>query len=235
MLKATLSKLFDSASSLNKRNIKELVQDRPYPLMCDLGCDDGELTCEVGRAAHSTALFGVEIVPVRAGIAASRGIGVSIADLNGTLPFADGSFDLVHTNQVIEHLSVIDHFLTEIRRVLRIGGTAIVSTENGSSWHNVFAAAMGWQIFSLTNVSTVALGIGNPFAIHRGSHLEFTYSAHKTILNYRGLIEILEVHGLRVVQTSGAGYHPFPPEVGRVDKRHAHFITAKALKVPWSQ
>jgi SAM-dependent methyltransferase len=230
-LKAALGKLFDSASSLNKRNIEELIQDRPYPIMCDLGCDDGDWTSEVARAAQSSALFGIEIVPVRARMAASRGIGVTVADLNRALPFADGCFDLVHANQVIEHLSDIDNFLAEIRRVLRIGGTAIISTENGSSWHNLFAATMGWQFFSLTNVSSVALGIGNPFAIHRGSHLEFTSSTHKTIFNYRGLIEILGVHGLQVVETAGAGYHPFPTKLGRVDKRHAHFITVKALKV----
>jgi SAM-dependent methyltransferase len=230
MLKAALGMLFDSASSLNKRNIKRLVQDRQYPRICDLGCDDGEWTRELADAAQSSTLFGIEIVPTRAAIAASRGIQVTIADLNSTFPFADESFDLVHANQVIEHLSDIDHFLAEIRRVLRIGGTAIISTENGSSWHNVFAAAMGWQTFSLTNFSTVALGVGNPLAVHRGGRLKFASSTHKIILNYRGLIEILDLHQLRLVRMAGAGYHPLPPEIGRIDNRHAHFMAAKAVK-----
>lgn len=52
---------------------------------------------------------------------------------------------------MIEHVSNVDLFVSEVFRVLKKGGHAVISTENGSSWHNVFAAAMGWQIFSLTN------------------------------------------------------------------------------------
>src|SRR6266571_2636672 len=86
MFKSALSSLFDAASSLNKENIAELLRDRPYPVMCDLGCADGELTCEIARAAKSSAMYGIEIVPVQAQAATSRGIRVSIADLNQALP-----------------------------------------------------------------------------------------------------------------------------------------------------
>jgi cyclopropane fatty-acyl-phospholipid synthase-like methyltransferase len=30
--------------------------------------------------------------------------------------------DALHSNQVIEHLAVTDHFMSEIRRVLKAGG-----------------------------------------------------------------------------------------------------------------
>jgi 2-polyprenyl-3-methyl-5-hydroxy-6-metoxy-1,4-benzoquinol methylase len=87
---------------------------------------------------------------------------VVISDLTDTFPFDNESFDLVHANQVIEHVSDVDHFLAETNRVLRVGGVALISTENGISWHNVFAATMGWQIFSLTNVSAQTRKVGNP-------------------------------------------------------------------------
>jgi SAM-dependent methyltransferase len=41
------------------------------------------------------------------------------------LPFADGWFDLVVTNQVIEHVPHLDFIIREIARVLRPGGTLI--------------------------------------------------------------------------------------------------------------
>src|SRR5690348_3878102 len=148
MIKAMLNGMYESAVALNHTHIRRLVADRQYAALCDLGCDDGSFTLEVASAARSTTVFGVEIVSTRAKLASDRGIRVVVSDLNRRLPFADAMFDLVHANQVIEHVADIDLFVSEIVRVLRPTGAAIVSTENGSSWENIAAAIMGWQIFS---------------------------------------------------------------------------------------
>jgi SAM-dependent methyltransferase len=224
-------RLYAASDALNRRNIKELIQGLPSSALCDLGCDDGAWTIELNSGLGGHKVFGVEIVPDRARIAYGRGVDVSIANLAAGFPFNDESFDLVHANQVIEHVSDVDHFLAEANRVLRIGGVAVISTENGSSWHNILAATMGWQIFSLTNVSGLNGGVGNPLALHRGSPPSTLWARHKTIFNYRGLIEILRVHGFKVIRSLGAGYYPLPARLGRVDARHSHFITVKAVKV----
>ena len=218
------------AFAVNGDNIKELVSARPYERFCDLGCDDGHWTVEVARAARSTKLFGVEIVIDAAKKARKRGIDVVAADLNKNLPFADESFDLVHANQVIEHISDLDTFLSEIHRVLRPGGASIISTENASSWHNIGASVMGWQIFSLTNVSAKVGGLGNPLGLHRGQPGMMSSWTHKTVFNYRGLIEFHKVHGLKPERVKGAGYHPLPPGVGRYDARHAHLLAVRAVR-----
>ncbi len=230
MLRSVFLRLYEAAEVLNRRNIQELVQDRAYLALCDLGCDDGRWTMELASRSQSRQIFGVEIVADRAQMANSRGVKVTISDLSVRFPFEDESFDLVHANQVIEHVSDVDHFLAEASRILRVGGVAIISTENGSSWHNVFAAIMGWQIFSLTNVSTRTSGVGNPLALHRGTSPVLPSWRHKTIFNYQGLVEILGIYGLTVVITRGAGYYPLPARAGRIDPRHSHFITVKALK-----
>jgi SAM-dependent methyltransferase len=221
---------YEAAVALNKSNIRLLVRDRPYSSICDLGCDDGEWTVEVGESANAEKLFGLDIVVDRLRSAARRGIHVTVSDLSQSLPYVDECFDLVHANQVIEHVSDLDRFLAEAKRVLRVGGTLVISTENGSSWHNIVAAIMGWQIFSSTNISMRAMGVGNPLALHRGSALSLSSWTHKTILNYRGLIELLRVHGFGVVRVLGAGYHPLPALLGRLDVRHAHFVAVRATR-----
>src|SRR5207237_1346369 len=82
--------------------------------------------------------------------------------LNADIPIRDESFDAISSNQVIEHLSDTDIFLAESFRVLRPGGHVVVSTENMSSWHNLAALLLGWQAFSLTNITDKRSGIGNP-------------------------------------------------------------------------
>ena len=230
MLRMAFLRQYQNADAMNRRNILELMQDRTYSTLCDLGCDDGEWTLQIARSIGARQSFGVEVEAKQARLASARGVLVAVSDLAAAFPFADESFELVHANQVIEHVVDVDHFLAETNRILRVGGTAVISTENGSSWHNIFAATMGWQIFSLTNVSGLSRSVGNPMALHSGEPVVPTSWTHKTIFNYRGLIELIRVHGLEVVEVKGAGYYPLPASVGRLDVRHSHFIAVKAVK-----
>lgn len=221
------------ARALNLDNIRELVQaakPQRSGRLLDLGCHDGAWSMELARACGIEEVHGVEVVEEAAIAAEARGLVVHREDLNGSLSIEDETFDIVHSNQVIEHVSDVDHFVSEIYRILRPGGHAIVSTENGSSWHNVAAAIMGWQIFSLTNVSGKVAGLGNPFAVHRNTEAFSKTWRHKTIMNYRGLVELFEVHGFEDVRVRGAGYYPLPATLGSLDPRHAAFLTVLARK-----
>ena len=137
----------------------------------------------------------------------------------------DGKSDQLVSNQVIEHLYDTDLFVAENARIAKPGGLVIVSTENASSWHNIGALVLGWQAFSLTNVSGLAAGVGNPLALRRGDEGWPFPMQHHRIFSLRGLIELGTLHGLQLVRALGAGYHPLPPSVGRLDATHAHFIT----------
>lgn len=231
MIKKFLHEAWIAAMKLNKQNLLDLLDYNPKHTFLDLGCDDGEWTYQIQQKVGSTSANGVEIIESSANKARIRGIDVTVADLSNPLPFADESFDIVHGNQVIEHVPNIDLFLSEIFRVLRQGGYAVLSTENGSSWVNIGAAILGWQIFSLTNVSNRVSGLGNPCAIHRGEQGQISSWTHKTIFNYRGLKEICEVHGFSKIDIKGAGYFPLPALFGKLDPRHAHFITVRAEKL----
>jgi ubiquinone/menaquinone biosynthesis C-methylase UbiE len=56
-----------------------------------------------------------------------------VSDLCAPLPFPDGSFDVVYSNFVIEHLEQPPAAFAEWRRVLRPGGALIVLTSNRAS------------------------------------------------------------------------------------------------------
>jgi len=230
VIKRLFHGMFESAMHLNKENILGLLDPNPTALLLDLGCDDGQWTAELARQIGTCRIYGIDIVEDRLAQARGKGIIGLRADLNGSLPMEDSSVDIAHANQVIEHIADLDRFLSEIHRILKVGGYVVISTENGSSWHNIFAAILGWQMFSLTNVSARRAGIGNPLAIHRDKESCLDSWTHKTIFNYRGLREIFETYGFRVVAIKGSGYYPFPSVVGRWDPRHSHFLTVRAEK-----
>jgi SAM-dependent methyltransferase len=225
------ARMFDVALRQNLANVASFVSafstsgDRS---ILDLGCWDG---ANLERYASPGArLVGVEMGHEAAILARRRSVRVVQADLNQHLPFQDQTFDVVTSHQVIEHLYDTDVFLSESHRVLRPGGMIIVSTENLASWHNVFALLLGWQAFSLTNVSQMNPGLGNPLANLRGSEPFDKGWEHLRIFSFRGLQELLRCHGFTRVRIAGAGYYPLPAALGRIDPRHAAFITAAATR-----
>jgi len=225
------ARAFERAMSLNLENIGSALAAATPRTLLDVGCDDGDRTIELARRAGASEVFGVEAVAERAEAARRRGIEVVVTDLTTGLPYAESTFDAVVSNQVIEHLHDTDSFVSECARVVRPGGVVVTSTENLASWHNLVALLCGWQPFSLTNVSRVTSGLGNPLALYRGlPHTQPETWQHIRVFAYRALRELFEAHGLVVESILGAGYYPLPAAVGLRDPRHAAFITAIARR-----
>jgi SAM-dependent methyltransferase len=219
---------FAHAIDQNNDNIRRALRARaPLDSLLDLGCDDGARTMLWAEAAQAREVHGVEVVASRAGLAEQRGIHVATADLAAAFPYDEASFDAVVSNQVIEHLFDTDLFLAEAFRVLKPGGVVVTSTENLASWHNVASLLVGWQPFSLTNVSEKG-AIGNPFGIWAdadgGAPDPVTWQ-HRRVFAARGLVALHRAHAFDEIQLLGAGYYPLPGRIGAWNPTHAAFIT----------
>lgn len=230
MIKTMFHKMNCSAINLRKEMILDLLEKDPEARVLDLGCDEGTWSLKLKDKISAKSIYGIEIVDERLKEAQEKGVIVKKSDLNERFPFEDNLFDVIHADQVIEHIAFLDKFIAEIYRVLKPGGYVVIGTENGSSWHNIFAAILGWQIFSLTNVSSKISGIGNPLAIQRGKKIDLDTWTHKTIFNYRGLKEFFEAYEFKNVKVTGSGYHPLPASFGKIDPRHSHYIILKGYK-----
>jgi malonyl-CoA O-methyltransferase len=95
-----------------------------------------DLGCGTGRHAVWLALHGASVTAVdfSAGMlqraAAKPGaekVAFVVHDLHERLPFADGSFDVVVSGLVLEHLRELAPFFADARRVLAAEGLAVVS------------------------------------------------------------------------------------------------------------
>jgi SAM-dependent methyltransferase len=209
--------------------LREEAEHRSAPMdVADLGCWDG-VTASRYIPANSR-VTGVEVSSEAARKLSALSWQHVQADLNGPLPLENDSFDAISSNQVIEHLYDTDKFMEEAMRILRPGGILVVSTENLSSWHNIFSLVLGWQAFSLSNVSRHRSGLGNPLSNLRGAPKPEEGWYHQRIFSYRGLAELAECVGLENVNVVGAGYYPFPTRFAHLDPRHAAFITVTGRK-----
>lgn len=112
----------ETNSEIDRATLELLEQDKLAKVL-DCGCEAGELTMEIGLKIGTSNLSAVEIIEQSAKLAEDKGIKVYRADLNERLPFEDEAFDVVYSNQTLEHLYNTDTFIKEVWRVLSWEGT----------------------------------------------------------------------------------------------------------------
>ena len=194
----------------------------------DVGCADGSDAVKLRERVGAGSAIGLELADTYVAAARERGVDVRQADLAERWPLEDESVDALHSNQVIEHLADTDHFMEEIRRVLKPGGYAVVSTNNLSSWHNVVSLTLGWQPLPC-HVSDSSV-VGNPLAMEEIPY-DHRIHRHLRIFTGRALRELAEAHGLVPDEEIGSGYYPLvgraAQTMARIDRRHSVYLVQR--------
>lgn len=225
--------------------ILKLVQPIVGHRLLDLGCGDGAFTQELQKFTGASDVYGIEINPSLATAAKKkRGIIVSRSNLDAPWPYPDDYFDAVIANQIIEHVCDTDHFLLELRRVLKPSGFAIISTQNLAGTGNLASLVLGYQPLSAF-VSDV-IYIGNPFNPQNGHERNARYPGHRRIFTRPALHQLLRCYGFLIEASKVCGWYPFRDPFCRVlervlprygstlivkVRRHAHTRFLNRLKV----
>ncbi len=206
-----------------------LESGSPNSTVVDLGCGDGEFTIRAKEQIGQLKIFGVDIYPPNVSEATKKGVTVLSHDLNSfPYPFENNMFDVVITNQLIEHLYYPVKFMREIHRILKPNGYSVISTENFASWDNIFALTLGYTPFSMSFDSGL-MKIANPFSPHEKQVCDIEENPHLRILTLKGLIALSKYVDFTVEKAVGVG-HIFDRLGDKVDKTHCRFITVKVRK-----
>jgi SAM-dependent methyltransferase len=108
-----------------------LPELRPGLALLDIGCGPGTLTADLAERVAPGPVTAVDsaagILPAARAEAAARGLAVTVTQADAqALDLPDGSFDVVHAHQVLQHLPDPVGALREMRRVCRPGGVVAV-------------------------------------------------------------------------------------------------------------
>ena len=187
----------DSEYRLNQQKIIQLMKECAHERLktLDVGCGIGSLSQDLKKL--SPEIYGVEISK-EAAKEAKKKIDVIIADAQFLL-FRENTFDIIISNQVIEHIADVDSFFMEINRALKSKGYLIISTPNLCALHNRILILLGMQPTCL-HVSKVQ--VGNPL---RGIET----SGHVHAFSPSALKDLLHLYGFRIIKILGTGVYPF--------------------------
>jgi SAM-dependent methyltransferase len=122
-----------------REQLRGLGLPTSWDRVLDFGCGAGRLSQAL--AAHAGAVVGLDVSPPM--LEKARGLDRTGGRVSFVLnedpdlrAFPDGSFDLVYTMRVMQHLPrpVLETYLQEFVRVLRPGGVAVVHCPTRPMW-----------------------------------------------------------------------------------------------------
>jgi SAM-dependent methyltransferase len=145
-------------------------------------------------SSATVSLHGVEVYPPNVERAQALGIEVYQLDIErSSLPLADKFIDIVVANQIVEHVKEVFWIFSEISRVLKPGGIAIIAMPNLASFHNRIALLFGIQPTCIEPLSAHVRG--------------FTKDGFKRLIECDGYF--------RLINTRGSNFYPLPPALSR--------------------
>lgn len=112
------------------------IYAKPHGKILDLGCGNGDFLLEMKYLGWDVT--GIEVDDTAAEEGRKAGLNITTGILNPST-FKENTFDVIYTNNVIEHLPNPVEVVTTCYRILKPGGTLIIKTCNNESFaHSIF-------------------------------------------------------------------------------------------------
>jgi SAM-dependent methyltransferase len=185
----------------------------------DVGCGDGTAAALAAQRSPGHRVLGLDWSAGSAARARRLGLTVVRASVDAPgLPVASESADVVIMSELIEHLLDTDAALDEVMRVLKPGGSLLLSTPNLAAWYNRVLVALGVQpVFSEVSLRGV---YGRP-----GSQV----AGHRRRFTRRALVGLLSARGFADIKVSGARYHDVPRPLRPLDRAFCAWPAAASI------
>lgn len=141
---------------------------KPTDRILDIGCGPGSITLDLAGHVPQGSIVGIDIESARSTLEEAQKRAIEQGKQNVTfqvgdiskLGFEDGTFDIVHVHQVIQHVPDPVGALKEMRRVCKAGGFVAVRETAEMVWY----PEAGLDAFFKLYKKVAAWTGGTPFA-----------------------------------------------------------------------
>jgi ubiquinone/menaquinone biosynthesis C-methylase UbiE len=200
------------------RLLSHALRDVAAPAcVLDVGCGDGTAAGLAAQHNPGHRLIGLDWSA--GSLRQARRLGLTAVQAGiDSVPVASGAVDVVIMSELIEHLVDTDAALEEVQRVLKPGGSLLLSTPNLAAWYNRGLVTLGVQpIFSEVSLRGV---YGRPGRVVAG---------HLHLFTRRALVQFLAARGFGSVRVTGARYHDVPRPLRPLDRAFCAWPAAASI------
>ncbi len=115
---------------------------KPGDRILEIGCGIGTVVAELARQGHDAVGTDISLVAIEYGRAKYENIRLEVQPAE-ELPYTDGTFDVVLSFDLFEHIARIDRHVGEVHRVLKPSGHYLFETPNKLS--NVISETLAYR------------------------------------------------------------------------------------------
>jgi SAM-dependent methyltransferase len=134
--------------------IKQFVESFVSGDILDFGCGNGDMVRHLRRSGLNVTGLELDRPRIQNSLIAEARPHVRLYEGGLPLPFDDESFDAIYSVEVIEHIPEIATFISDLRRVLRPGGSILLTTPDISSIPSSYpASCVPWHLLESTHVN----------------------------------------------------------------------------------
>ena len=180
--------------------VLEIAAGKKHLRILDIGLGSGKDLINIRQKCAEAfpdlklELYGFECYPPNVEAARKEGIEVFPGNVETQkFPFEDQFFDIVVSNQILEHTKEVFWIFSELSRVLKPGGYVLTGVPNLASLHNRVALMFGLQPTSIEVLGPHVRGFTAP-----------------------SFIQFVETDGYFVNEAvKGSNFYPFPRSISR--------------------
>jgi methionine biosynthesis protein MetW len=155
----------------------------------DFGCGDGR-TSGLWLSGHARSYVGLDVSANAVELAQEAGLDARVLEDGSHVPFDDRSFDAIVCIEVLEHVFEPQVVCSELLRVLRPGGTLIITVPNVAYWRR--------------RLDFFVLGRWNPLGDERSVSQPWR-DPHIRFFNRGSLTRLLDQTGFEDIKVGGHG------------------------------
>lgn len=122
-----------SASPATLARVLETLQDRPHQDILEVGCGTADFLYALSQAWNVTGQgFDQSGGMIEQARQKNPGLRLQQADAGVAFPYPEAAFDLAYSVDVIHYIPDLEHFFSQMRRVLRPAGLVLTITDSSA-------------------------------------------------------------------------------------------------------